>query len=397
METLIPKTKLLQSIPSYLQAAIYASAGHFRRYDPVWSVSSVNNEFPETELWDFAHRGILKHMSSPNLSVLQALLIYLQRPLNDASTSASYERPGQWALLGSATNIATQLGLHLDCTDWSIPDWEKRLRRRLWWITYSEATWRCLLLGLPHPIHNDQWDVSELTDADFLMDHIRCPAEETATQDPAFQKPCAYCHSGHDFCFLAQLAVIANNVNKSMYTISATKKRSQEFGSCLADGRDLLEQLRTWQSSLPEHMSTTFASDPNDRDYFHSGSSSHLKLSSLTLEMLIYRALLRPTGKGQADQGGPCPQQASNEDIAKCFRESLHLVRKASSFAQSLTPYDLNSFSYSCRYLFLTLFSTHMQYHSHWTLLNYSCRVAIMLFGFVKLHFASSGPISYVK
>ena len=120
-----PPTKAIKALPAFLLAAIYASVESFRRYDPVWNVTQGDEEFPAVQLWEFAFTGIMESMSSPSLSLLQAILIYLQRPVDDASGSTwSCERADQWSLLGSAVSIAMRLGLHVDCNDWAIPSWE---------------------------------------------------------------------------------------------------------------------------------------------------------------------------------------------------------------------------------------------------------------------------------
>lgn len=122
MENLCPKIQSVKALPTYLLAAIYASVESFRRYDPVWSVTQSDEEFSARKLWEIAYSGIMENMESPCLSLLQTILIYLQRPVDEAAGSASSsERAEQWSLLGSATSIATRLGLHVDCNDWAIP------------------------------------------------------------------------------------------------------------------------------------------------------------------------------------------------------------------------------------------------------------------------------------
>lgn len=355
-------------MPAFLLAAIYASAASFRRYDPVLSVTQCEDEFPTNKLWEFAFAGIMENMLSPSLCLLQAILIYIQRPADDASGSTwSNERADHWSLLGSAVNMAMRLGLHVDCNDWGLPPWEKRLRRRIWWTVYSEVTWRSLLQGLPNPISEDQWEVAVLNEDDFAMDSIFCPDESTAIQDPAFQKPCVYCHAGYDFRFLSQLAVLAQDVHHSLFTVSAIRKLARNPASCAPICRDLLDAIDEWRSRLPPRMSMEHSTDPNNRDYFHPGSSSHLKLASLTLEVLVYRALLRPvldsvsrqrlvhtssnlqTPAGSSSQiDPPKPQPELNAQMLQALHSSMALMGRAIAFAQKLTPYDINSFCYSC-------------------------------------------------
>lgn len=355
-------------MPPYLLAAVYASADSFRRYDPVVCVSQIDTAYNTSSLWKMAYRGIQKNMHVPQLAVLQTILIYLQR-LSGRSTSAMADIPGHWPLLGSAVNLAYQLGLHMDCQTWSIPVWERRLRRRLWWSLYNEATWRSLLLGLPVAISADQWDVGALGEDDFRIEHLWCPTEESATQDPALQEPCRFCHGGYDFQFLTSLSSHAVNVYRELYTLAASRRCAGDFGTSLSIGKRLLADVRDWKRNLPAHMvAESQPRSSESRDYFHPGSATQIKLACLTLEVLIYRAVLRSIPPAPAprnniprpaaeERGGPSyagtqrRQEQEQDDVApvlETFRGAIDVVQRASTFAHRLGSYDRNSLFYSC-------------------------------------------------
>lgn len=201
------------------------------------------------------------------------------------------------------------------------------------------------------------------------MDNIFCPDESTAVQEPAFQKPCVYCHSGYHFRFISQLAMLAQDVHYSLFTVAAVRKLSRDPALCLPICRDLLDAISGWRSRIPARMAMEHTIDPDSRDYFHPGSSSHLKLASLTLEALVYRALLRPVLDSvsrqkpnhssttyQAPQNSSeqtnTPRVAADLELDPQMIHTLHdliaLMSRAIAFAQNLTPYDMNSFCYSC-------------------------------------------------
>jgi hypothetical protein len=58
----------------------------------------------------------------PKISDLQSCLVLLQRP--DAES---------WTLTGQLVAMAQNLGIHTDCSDWSIPGWERGVRKRVAW------------------------------------------------------------------------------------------------------------------------------------------------------------------------------------------------------------------------------------------------------------------------
>lgn len=154
-----------KDIPTHLLGAIYASALPFAHHDLHLCVRNVYSKPSENKIWHIVLELLSRDIHSASLSVLQAALLYLQKPKRGSNAAA--DTPFAWTSTASVVALATSLGLHLDCSSWAIPSWEKRLRRRLWWLVYSEEKWRCLLLGRPSLISRDQWDVSQLTDEDF--------------------------------------------------------------------------------------------------------------------------------------------------------------------------------------------------------------------------------------
>lgn len=60
--------------------------------------------------------------SRPKISDLQACLVLLQRPEAES-----------WTLTGQLLGMAHKLGIHNDCSDWSIPAWERGVRKRVAW------------------------------------------------------------------------------------------------------------------------------------------------------------------------------------------------------------------------------------------------------------------------
>ncbi|XXH04751.1 hypothetical protein Hte_011173 [Hypoxylon texense] len=353
-KTLIPLPEFLDIFPQYLLAAIYASVDEFRRYDPLLCIQPVKNTSFVSDLWRIAYDGINQNMHAPQLALLQTILICLQRP-NEKTEPNTTDRPRDWALLSSAVNVAYQLGLHVDCDNWPIPGWQQRLRRRLWWVTYSEATWRTLLLGLPQSISPDQWDVSPLVENDFSIDGFRVPSEESCNWDPAHQELCQFCHLGFDFRFMASLSIHANNLYKDMYTVAAIRRRSSDFRGTLAIGVRLLAQLRNWKKDLPPHMATHGLSNIGEhRDYFHPGSATNIKLAYLTIEVLIYRAVLRslPAAEDPSHPSSGVQDQQSQSGgdlvfLLETYRGALEVAQRVSNFVQRIGPYDRNSLYYT--------------------------------------------------
>ncbi|KAF9888663.1 hypothetical protein FE257_008421 [Aspergillus nanangensis] len=267
--------------PVHLLAAIYASAIPFRIHDPSLCVSGAYQTPPSDQLWRIVYEVILREIHTPKLAVLQSALLYLQRFPKDTRAAAS-DSPFVWSFFGAAANLAHSLGLQLECRRWGIPSWEKRLRRRLWWVVYVEDKWRSLLAGRPPMIRPEEWDVSVLERIDFEVDEL----PYNLTDEYSFQQ---VWDDGTLFRTLARLAPVAETLQSRFYSLQASQKLFEDFRASIDAARTIRLDLQAWYSSLPEPVRLRNFSDVNGAAVLH--------LSYLTLEVLLYRAILRPLGR----------------------------------------------------------------------------------------------------
>lgn len=107
-----------------LLAVVYVLALNWWSYDRELSV----HKKPDADsLVRLAKCTFQDAIHRPKLSVLQAGLLLVQ-------LRSAWE--GAWALGSQLVATAQELGIHLDCNEWEIPEWEKGLRRRLAWSVY---------------------------------------------------------------------------------------------------------------------------------------------------------------------------------------------------------------------------------------------------------------------
>ena len=108
------------------------------------------------DLIKVALKSLEAAMSRPDLSTIQAGLLLLQRPGGES-----------WPLTSQLLSVGQELGLHLDCSGWRIPEVEKGLRKRLAWALFMQDKWGSLIHGRPSHIAQPNWLVGPLTGEDF--------------------------------------------------------------------------------------------------------------------------------------------------------------------------------------------------------------------------------------
>lgn len=150
-----------REITPHLLAAVYALAARWWSYDPDLLLREKLNEAAVVKI---AHRAVQDAMHRPRLNTIQAGLLLLQRHRNPLSTDNSW----MWSFTASLIGLGHHLGLHLDCSGWNIPEWEKGLRRRLAWALFIQDTFSALILGRPCLISEaSDWVVKPLQSGDF--------------------------------------------------------------------------------------------------------------------------------------------------------------------------------------------------------------------------------------
>ena len=138
-------------------------------------------QVPTDDLWAVATRSYARASCLSHLSLLQLCLMLLQRPPYNYAVAAP---PGTWALSCAALSIAETLGVNLDPSGWRLPRHEISLRRRLWWLMYTQHVWHAIGLARPCHIQDANWDVDELTEDDLDVDL------EAATESPILLAHC---------------------------------------------------------------------------------------------------------------------------------------------------------------------------------------------------------------
>ncbi|KAH7325620.1 fungal-specific transcription factor domain-containing protein [Stachybotrys elegans] len=320
-----------------LRSAVYALAAPFTFWDDELSVSKGYRQVPADDLWAIAERSYHRASNSSHLSLMQLCLLILQKP---PQSFVAAEPPRFWALSCAAVAIAETLGLNLDPAGWRLPRKEIMLRRRLWWITYTVHTWLALVSGQPSHIQDSNWDVSSLVADDFETDHNNPFTQESvARQVPLCIAQC-------------QLAVIAADILKDFYTLKANRE-TLDLSGLLSRAQPLRTRIEAWRQTLP--LLSKPVSELSAME-FEQGAA--LRLSHLTLEILIFRALLRPllSHTVSLSEGAREPISTIFENCYTCAKVATEIVSslRAKHFARFWLHYTRYQLCYVSTFILLS-------------------------------------------
>ena len=222
---------------SALLAGMYLQALQWWSQDP----ALAQQQKPSVQaLEEVGLRSLNIAMQRPKLSALQAGLLLLQR-----------QHESTWSLTVQLVALAQDLGLHLDCSAWEIPLWERRLRKRLAWALYIQDKWTGLVTGRPSHIQVTDWAVPSLSDEDFNEEVIS--DKEDAV--PAIDDDEEAKNSRVVFLQMIELTSIMAEVINVFYTQKAIaefdRAGKQATPLILARAKPVQLKLKEWFARLP--------------------------------------------------------------------------------------------------------------------------------------------------
>lgn len=192
-----------------------------------------------TKLERLARKSLQDTLHRPKLSTVQAGLLLLQHTEGDSSE-----------LTAQLISIGYGLGLHLDANDWSIPDWEKGLRKRLGWALYMQDKWAALGEGRPALIASANWSLEPVATTDF--------PENAAHEDD--QEGSSEVEKGIVmFDRMLALSEILTQLLETVFTVKASREfrsaGSGELAAVLEKVKPVQLKLKEWYGMLPDCLS----------------------------------------------------------------------------------------------------------------------------------------------
>ncbi|KAI0446307.1 transcription factor TamA [Xylaria telfairii] len=261
-------------------------------------------------------------MWRPKLSTVQAGLLLSQRPEGD-----------QWAPTAQLVATAQELGLHLDCTHWKIPPWEKGLRKRLAWALYMQDKWGALVHGRPSHIFSSNWIVQPLVPNDF--------SEADCDEDDVEGKQ--EIERGRTlFVQMVYLSQVLAEILETFYTLQAmqnvTAAGPQGTHLVLSLAKPIQLKLKEWYAALPAtiRMDSSFLSSPVLSSRL--SSIGYLHLAYFATEITLHRRIIRALASDS---------QAIDPYLEHICRSAAKArLISAMDFVNRLTPLHLRAFWY---------------------------------------------------
>lgn len=251
-----------------LLAAVYILALNW------WSYSAELAKLTKpdvAELEDVAYRTLQDVSHRAKLSTVQAGLLLLQRP----------GRHQAWQLTSQLVAIGQDLGLHLDCSNWRVPTWERGLRKRLAWALFMQDIWSALIYGRPPHISSSNWAVQPVISSDFPESAVDEDEEDGSTE----------VEKGRTlFSAMITLSKMLAQVVDSLYSLKAdmeVKKSYDSTKAILDRAKPIQIKLRSWYADMPEtlRMDATRVGKLSSVGYLH--------LAYFATEITLHRRILR--------------------------------------------------------------------------------------------------------
>lgn len=299
-----------------------------------WDHSDELAHLPKPELADLerlVRTSLADAMYRPKLSTIQAGLLLSQRPEGD-----------QWAPTGQLVAIGQELGLHLDCSAWKIPPWERGLRKRLAWALYMQDKWGSLVHGRPSHVFASNWAVQPLTENDF-------PDVEFDESD--VEEAGEYERGRTLFMQMVNLSQILAEVLDTFYTLQAmatvTAAGAQGTNLVLQLAKPVQLKLKDWYSGLPACLRMDATSNLSQSRLCSTG---YLHLAYFATEITLHRRIIRSLSLSPLNSANTSgsPQAQSPDPYINHICRSAAKTRLISSmdFVNRLTPSHLRAFWY---------------------------------------------------
>ncbi|EPE03019.1 fungal specific transcription factor domain-containing protein [Ophiostoma piceae UAMH 11346] len=311
------------SIPASVRGVVYGLASNFWKRDP------ANASFPlnQHELFEDALASLQREFHGPNLWTLQACLLLIHE---NSAENATIETPRVWTLAAQAVACAQVIGLHRDPKNWSIAPWEKSLRIKLWWATFSADLWSSVCHGNPPHVYRESYTTPLLTMDDLTIDED--VPRQLARHLRLLVDPTTLCTDVAACARLFQTVAVSRIVHELLHSSFSDVVYLESMQNPLAREAGLLQirqKLKNWASLLPRCIDTGSLGSA-----VHNNAPVHLGYYAAVA--LNFRALMSPVTKAA--------KQDPQSSLRRYFRLAIDDFRPFIDFMHNISPVCMHAF-----------------------------------------------------
>ncbi|KAH3663513.1 hypothetical protein OGAPHI_004914 [Ogataea philodendri] len=279
-----------------------------------------------TKLIDMTIDQLMVELSNPCYGTIQACLLLTQIMGTDNQSSRIKELP----LLSLAYSLSQAMGLNVNCLNWEIPNWEKRIRRRLWWTLFIQEKWMSFSLGKGSHISKSDWNVPMIMGSDFVY-----------YPDPGVEEQ-HHTNEVKIFCITAELTLIVDEIADELLKVRSTK---MSLATTYKKVYGFLTRIREFQKSHQSVLQINAS---------ESGATScALCVAVITLKVALFRTLLHRIlnwfQEKEADANKiPSLDESENDKLAtEAMDDSKRLSAEILDVLSQLRPYHFERFWFS--------------------------------------------------
>ena len=248
------------SIDTTLLAAIYSVAASLEApFTPDESTVPVD----VVGLENLALQLFQKSLSEPALSTLQAGLLLMNTEEVDPILHVT-----------QITELAYELGLQLDCSNWTLTPADRGLRKRLAGAVYMQDTWIALVSKSPPTISRSSWALQGLEPQDYVADQQDVQPQSTAVE-----------RGRVIYSRMIELTDILSSILDTFYSVKAAQELDEVVERAsrviLEKAKPIQIRLREWFTRLDSWLKMDGKS--MNKPFFSGTCSSYVKNIPLTL------------------------------------------------------------------------------------------------------------------
>ncbi|KAG0365251.1 fungal-specific transcription factor domain-containing protein [Gamsiella multidivaricata] len=275
--------------PIVLLTAMFSIASRFSDHPEIIGHGHDPEGFGD-EYFDRAKRLVDLEYELPRQSSIQALLLMTAYRFTSAKSGGRV-----WVMLGMATRMAQDMGMHRNSARWHLPPLETEIRKRLWWALYQMDRWVSASMGRPMSIDDNDCDVDFPSALEEDWAELEGGSPATTTLDNGERPKEETSFSLDYFVEMIKLSQILGQVLKRIYGATTRNHGPLQISSTAAE---LDTTLTNWLLALPSDLKY------DHRTMANSGAKINRWVASIhsayyTVLILLHRPYMTPTSLTQ--------------------------------------------------------------------------------------------------